>query len=87
MTPGRSRRFYLVTAEVIRWGAIGNVVLRAGLLAMSLLALAYNRNVLPQLAAIVLAVSGILLLALIVSAVPAYRKMGESMETDADSQI
>lgn len=62
-------------AATIQWGAIGNVLIQAGLLAVSLTALGYERDVMPPWVAIVLAVSGILLLALIVSVVPAYRRL------------
>ena len=50
-------------------------MIQAGLLAVSLTALGYERDVMPLWVAIVLAVSGILLLALIVSVVLAYRKL------------
>ena len=56
-------------------GAIVNVLLRAGLLAVSLTALSYGRNVMPPWVAVVMAVGGILLLAITVSAVPEYRNL------------
>jgi hypothetical protein len=43
--------------------SLGNVIIQAGLLAVSLAALAYHRDVVPPWMAIVLAVGGILLLA------------------------
>jgi hypothetical protein len=50
-------------ASVHQWLSFGNVITQAGLLAMSLAALAYARDVVPLWVAITLAVGGILLLA------------------------
>lgn len=63
-----------ILAAVIRWTAIGNVMLQAVLLAFSLAALAYNVDVMPRWLAIVLTVGGILLLAATVSLVSDYRR-------------
>lgn len=74
---GQAVKSYRVMAWVVRLAAIVNMLLQAGLLATSLVALAYNLDVMPPWVAIVLAVGGILLLAATVSAVPAYRNMTE----------
>lgn len=50
-------------ARLHQWLSFGNVITQAGLLAMSLAALAYARDVVPVWVAIILAVGGILLLA------------------------
>jgi hypothetical protein len=60
-------------AAAIRWGAIGDVILQAGLLTISLMALAYERDIMPPWAAIVLIVVGILILALIMAAMSGFR--------------
>ena len=46
-----------------RLGSVANLILQAGLLAVSLWTLAYDQDVVPPWVAIVLAVGGILLLA------------------------
>jgi hypothetical protein len=65
---------FRVIADAVRWTAIGNVLLQAVLLAFSLTTLAYNVEVLPRWVAVVLTVGGILLLAVTVSLVSAYRR-------------
>lgn len=57
------------------WGATaGNLIVQAGLLAVSLSALAYRRDVMPAWVAIVLAVGGILLLAWSTGMAVQYRR-------------
>jgi len=52
------------SASLLVWGTtLVNLVVQAGLLAVSLSALAYQQNVMPPWLAIFLAVGGILLLA------------------------
>jgi len=69
-TPGRRfnperilARAYLYTAQVSLGASVLNLLVQAALLAVSLWALAYDDNVIPPWAAIVMAVGGLLLLA------------------------
>jgi uncharacterized membrane protein len=62
--------------------AFGNVIVQAGLLAVSLAALAYDQDVVPPWVAIILAVVGILLLAWTLMAGAYIRIQGENREID-----
>ena len=64
----------VAAARIIRITSVCNVILQAGLLAGSLAALAYNRNIGPPWVAILLAVGGIVILAMTVSAVTSYQR-------------
>jgi hypothetical protein len=69
----------LLTAITFRSLSTLNVLMQAGLLAVSLSALATGRNIMPPWVAIVLAVAGILLLSEVLRRSAAIRR---SMETD-----
>ncbi len=66
-------------AAAIRWIAIGNVMVQAVLLALSLVALAYNVDVISRWLAIVLTVGGILLLAATVVMVSDFNTMAAGL--------
>jgi hypothetical protein len=74
----QSKKLYK-SAFVNQLGSFANVVLQAGLLALSLAALTYGRDVAPPWVAIVLAVGGILLLAWTSIAVSSFREKVRSL--------
>jgi len=74
----KATRSLRVLVASIRWTAIGNVLLQAVLLALSLAALAYNVHVMPPWLAIVLPVGGIVLLAITVLQVSSYRRAAKA---------
>lgn len=73
--PGTSALY--TSAKVNRLLSLGNLIIQAGLLAVSLAALAYDRDVIPPWAAIILAVGGILLLAWTSVAEATIRRLSE----------
>jgi hypothetical protein len=74
-------------AMVNRWLSFANVITQAGLLAVSLAALAYGRDVVPPLVAIILGVGGILLLAWTSVAGATMRGQWENWEPDQMSNL
>ena len=76
-----------VIAAAIRWISICNVLLQATLLAFSLATLAYNVDVMPRWLAIVLTVSGIVLLAATVSLVSDYREAATTFSEMFENQM
>jgi hypothetical protein len=68
----------VMAARIIRMTSVFNVILQAVLLAGSLAALAYNRNIGPPWVAILLAVGGVVILAITVSTVPSYQRALEN---------
>jgi hypothetical protein len=78
-----------VFPTIDRWGAlllwgttIANLLVQAGLLAVSLSALAYEQNVIPVWASIVMAVGGILLLAWTITSGAGFRRRFARMQTE-----
>lgn len=74
----RATRRLRVWAAFLRWTAIGNVMVQAVLLALSLVALAYNVHVIPRWLAIVLPAGSIVLLGATVSLTSEYRWLAKA---------
>jgi hypothetical protein len=74
----RGARPLRVIAAFIRWITIGNLMVQAALLALSLEILAYDVHVIARWLAIVLTVGGIVLLAVTVSLTSEYRTLAKA---------